>query len=46
MNKIQRFTVDATLKHDTRAKKCAEICTETRRNECDLERYIINGQIV
>ena len=26
---LEHYTVYATLKHDTRAKKCAEICTKS-----------------
>ena len=42
MNDILIFTVDTTLNHSTRAKKCAVILLKMRRNEQDLERCIIN----
>ena len=42
MNNILSITVDATLKHGMRAKRCAAAYTKMRRNEQDLEHYIIN----
>ena len=46
INDILSTTVDSTLEYSTRAKKCKATCTKMRKNEQNLERYIINGCLV
>ena len=41
MNNILSIKVDTILKHGTHAKKCAETCTEMRRNEGNLGLHIL-----